>query len=230
MGDTTFERVRAAAIAQFAMLAERVATLEDTAWELPTRLDGWRVAELVAHLARNWDAVRSGLDKPAPAQAEVGLVEYYDGAQAVAPAVRRRSIDDAAAISRGLLRRHFCDVVHNVSGRLAGEPHDRLILARLGSLRLGDFLVTRCVEGVVHGLDLAHAVSGTPRDFVHRTAVRECLVLLMARVPAPYRIPTPYREQLPTDGAATALIEHLTGRAPRGDLDPRLLAVPPVVR
>lgn len=224
MDESTFERVRAAATAQFAMLAGRVAALDDGALELPTRLDGWRVAELVAHLARNWDAVRSGLDKPPPTQAEVGLVEYYDGAQAVAPAVRQRSIDDAVAIPRERLRRHFADVVAEVSGRIAGEPHDRLVLARLGSLALGDFLVTRCVEGVVHGLDLAHAVSGSPAEFTHPAATRECLALLMARVPAPYR------GQLAADGATTALIEQLTGRSPRGDLDPRLLAIPPVLR
>ncbi|WP_219416557.1 maleylpyruvate isomerase N-terminal domain-containing protein [Pseudonocardia nigra] len=229
MDDSTFDQVRSAATEQFALLARRVSALDDGALERPTRLDGWRVAELVAHLARNWDAVRSGLDKPAPAQAEVGLVEYYDGAQAVASAVRARSIDDAAAIPREHLRRHLAAVVDEVSGRLAREPHDRLILARLGSLGLRDFLVTRCVEGVVHGLDLADALTGAPTEFVHPAAAHECLTLLVARLPAP-------AAELLRDGAATdeagtaALIEHLTGRTPRGSLDPRLLTIPPVLR
>ena len=105
MEDTDFEGARAAAIAQFAMLAERVATLDDAAW-LPTRLDGC-----------GWS--------------------------------------NSSRTSHG---------------------------------------------------------TGMPCG------------------PASHRMPAQYREQLPADAAATALTEHLTGRAPRGDLDPRLLAVPPVLR
>lgn len=125
--------VRDAAIGQFMLLTQQVAALDESALHMPTRCDGWRVAELIAHLTRGWDAIRSALDKPQPREADIKLIDYYDEAEKVADAVRQRSIDDADGLSATQLQRRFSQIVEEVADRLRAVTDDRLIVARLGS-------------------------------------------------------------------------------------------------
>lgn len=156
-----YDDLRAGVVGQWERLAAAVDQLPDDAFALPTRLGGWRVAQLVSHLAGNAEYLLRALAAPSPPAATVDLHNYYDGAAGAAPAIARRAHDATTAVTpeqqRGLLRA----AAPAMAGALAGAAPDRLIRVNLGDVRLVDFLVTRSVEGVVHGLDLA-AATGTP--------------------------------------------------------------------
>ncbi|HWL35977.1 MAG TPA: sterol carrier family protein [Frankiaceae bacterium] len=147
--------------AQYALVSETVAALSDEAFALPTRLGTWTVAELVAHLASTLDAVPRALAKPAPAEPEADMLTYLGAMRAVSDAVAQRAVDNAAGVAPADLRARVAAAVTATEEALDGADPARLVLVRLGAVPLGDFLVTRCVEGVVHGLDLA-AATGTP--------------------------------------------------------------------
>ncbi|MET9292749.1 sterol carrier family protein [Streptomyces sp. NPDC003077] len=147
-------KTRAAVGAQLARVQEAVRKLDPAQYALPTRLGDWTVRELVTHLAVVIDHVCENIELPAPAKQEVTLDRW--AFTTVALAGRVDEVVRAAAETgdpAGLLDRaaqRFADVV-------PGAPDDRLLAVRVGAMRLDDFLVTRCVELVVHGDDLAAA-------------------------------------------------------------------------
>ncbi|HVF06598.1 MAG TPA: sterol carrier family protein [Frankiaceae bacterium] len=166
---------RAGAVSQFARVGDAVAALPDDAFTRPTRLGEWTVAELVAHLASNVDAITRALAKDPPARAEVDLLGYLLAMRGVAPAVASRATDLAAGAAPDALRARYAAALAEATGALAGAAADRLVLVRLGAVPLGDFLVTRCVEGVVHGLDLGGVV---PDPVALKVVVRTFATLL----------------------------------------------------
>ncbi|MDQ1711010.1 MAG: hypothetical protein QOE45_460, partial [Frankiaceae bacterium] len=62
------EDARTGALAQWALIADAVDALPDEAFARPTRLGTWTVAELVAHLETNVDALPRALAHPEPAE------------------------------------------------------------------------------------------------------------------------------------------------------------------
>lgn len=155
------EDAHAGTLAQYARVAEAVEVLGDSDFALPTRLGDWTVAELVAHLAATADAVGTALAKPPPDRAETDLLGYLAAMRGFAPAVAERAAKLAADTTPAALRARLADSVAATAVALAAADPQRLVLVRLGAVPLGDFLVTRCVEGVVHGLDL-RAATGAP--------------------------------------------------------------------
>jgi uncharacterized protein (TIGR03083 family) len=152
---------RAGALAQYGLLVTAVTALPDDVFGRPTRLGTWTVAELAAHLAATVDAVPRALAEPEPARAETDLVGYLSAMRGYAPAVAQRATDLAAGATPDALRDRLATAVAGAAGALRDVADDRLVLVRLGAIPLGTFLVTRCVEGVVHGLDL-RAATGVP--------------------------------------------------------------------
>ncbi|MEV6317866.1 sterol carrier family protein [Streptomyces sp. NPDC051776] len=148
-------KIRGAVRAQLAHVREAVAALSDEQWRLPTRLGDWTVRDLVVHIALGADSVCSYLEKPPPLAREVAVLDWPSATAAVAPAVDERARTVAASTEpRELLDR----VAERLSQALASAPAERLLAARLGAMRLDDFLVTRCVELAVHSDDLAAAL------------------------------------------------------------------------
>ena len=145
---------RAGSLAQFARVAGHVAGLPDEVFATPSPLAGWTVADLVAHVTVNVSAVTRALAKDPPARAEADLLGYLLAMRGVAPAVATRARDLAAGATPADLRARLSTAVAEATAALDGAGLERLVLVRLGAVPLGDFLVTRCVEGVVHGLDL----------------------------------------------------------------------------
>ena len=173
----------AGTVAQYALLADAVATLPDDVFARPTRLGDWTVAELVAHLASTGEAAPRRVAREAPPRAEADLVAYLLAMRAVAPAVAQRAADNAAGVAPAELRARVATVSAGIREALADVDPDRLVLARLGAVPLGDFLVTRCVEGVVHGLDLAAATGvGAPPDPTASKVVVRAFAVLLAHV------------------------------------------------
>jgi uncharacterized protein (TIGR03083 family) len=179
------DTVRAAVLDQYAALARQVAHLPDAAFARPTRLAGWTVAELVTHLAGTIEAVPRLLAAEPPGAASVTLLGYYERAATVASAVDERSRREAAGRPAQELSRRLAAEVERARAALVGASPQRLVGARVGALTLADFLVTRCVEGTVHALDLAVAAGAEPvlDASAVRVAVRLTTAMLAAQAP-----------------------------------------------
>jgi uncharacterized protein (TIGR03083 family) len=229
----TYPDIRAAATAQAAVLAARVARLADADLALPTRLPPWTVRELVAHVTRTIGVVGAALAAPAPPVATVALDDYYSHAAVAADGVRDRTVEEARAAGDARWQERITTVVAEVTDALPDS--DRLVTTRIGAVSLADFLVTRCVEGVVHGLDLARALGDDPEDWYEPAAAAVCAGLL-ARLGVAHGVTTDVRTEPVVVGRAgraattslTGYVEWATGRGPAPM--PWLADVSPVLR
>jgi uncharacterized protein (TIGR03083 family) len=171
-----YDELRVGVVRQWELLAEVVDGLPDEIFAERTRLGSWRVAELVSHLAGNAEFLLRALAAAPPPAATLGPFTYYDGSADHAQAIARRGHDATAGASPPDLRGRLGAVAPTMVAALASVDSDRLLRVNLGDVRLADFLATRAVEGVVHGLDLA-AATGTP-PAADPTAVRAAVRLL----------------------------------------------------
>ncbi|MFD7444351.1 sterol carrier family protein [Streptomyces sp. NPDC059909] len=170
-------KIRAAVLAQFGHVREAVRTLTPEQLALPTRLGDWTVRELAAHFALAVGSVVRSVERPEPAQREVGLLDWPSMTAGRAGAIDEdtRAIADAAQ-DLDALHALYERTAAELADTLAATSDDRLVEARTGAMRLGDYLVTRTVELVVHTDDLNDATGlGVPYD---RQAVAACVRLL----------------------------------------------------
>lgn len=151
-------KIRAAVSAQFENVRRAVATLTPEQLALPTRLVGWTVRDLAAHVTMAVATVSRNLDRDEPPKAELTLLEWP-----FATARRAADISDGTrdlAAANPDLDALFARTGERIAEALATAPGDRLLAARTGAMTLADYLVTRTVELVVHTDDLNAAVPG----------------------------------------------------------------------
>ncbi len=208
-------------MAQWDLLVARATGLEPPDLQQPTRLEPWRVRNLLAHVVRNVMAVTSALRRPAPESRSVSLAGYYDESAKVAAAIRDRAAGETAS-AEGLR-----EAVEAAGKALAGVPDTRLVAVRLGNVTLEEFLVTRCVEGVVHGTDLAHAVLAHPHAWVEPAAVGVCAQHLAERVDQQVHITDRYAHFSACAVPVLDFVEWASGRIPAPH--PELAAIRPVI-
>lgn len=167
-------KIRAAVLAQFGNVRDGVRALTEEQLARPTHLGDWSVRELAAHLTMAVEAVSRNLDRDEPAKAELGLLDWP-----FATAARAGDIADAIralAEQNADLDALYDRTEQRIAERLATAPDDRLLAAGTGAMTLGDYLVTRTVELVVHTDDLNRA-AGTEIPF-DRQALAACTRLL----------------------------------------------------
>ncbi|MDH6629822.1 uncharacterized protein (TIGR03083 family) [Streptomyces sp. LBL] len=151
-------RIRTAILTQLGHVREAVRTLTPEQFALPTRLPGWTVRDLAAHVAMGVETVSRTIDRDEPPRPELTLLDWP-----FATAVRA---DDIADGTRQLAAAHpdldalFAGTAARLTESLATAPGARLLAARTGAMTLDDYLVTRTVELVVHTDDLNAAVPG----------------------------------------------------------------------
>jgi uncharacterized protein (TIGR03083 family) len=155
--------IRHAAIAQWRAVETMVDEVPDASFDAPTRLGDWTVAALIAHLGGNPSRIAPLLARPAsPAAGQIGVVDYYDDDEGDKAAIASRGRSDSTGRTPAQLR----EDVHRQTAaavELLTTLHDDVLLA-LGQrqvIRLDEYLVSRCIEGCVHTLDLA-AATGLP--------------------------------------------------------------------
>ncbi|WP_344074471.1 maleylpyruvate isomerase N-terminal domain-containing protein [Nocardiopsis metallicus] len=137
---------------------------------LPTRCVPWDVAALSVHTVGALHRVIVSLDEVPPESGPdlVSAVGYYAPDVRFSPAVNEDRVDSAMeqAARRSDAQeagRVLRDTWRALEPRLEAEPVDRVVLTRHGDrMLLTDFLVTRVVELVLHGLDLADALGREP--------------------------------------------------------------------
>lgn len=166
-------KIRTAVLAQFGNVREAVGALEPEQLALPTRLGGWTVRELAAHLTMALGGATRFLAMPEPAAREVALLDWP-----FATASAAAQVDEASRAFAGQdLPELYARTLAGFEEALPDVTAGRLMPTRFGAMTLDDFLVTRTVELVVHTDDLNDAVPGldVPYD---RQALAACTRLL----------------------------------------------------
>jgi uncharacterized protein (TIGR03083 family) len=161
------ERTWAALTAQVAHVQDAVRELTPEQWQAPTGLPGWDVRLLVVHIVRQIGVLRDVLgEEPAPTGGQP------TGAKPTDLATWTRSTAGIAAqldASTRAQAEHTDDPVAALAAEAAALPAlkdealrtDRRTARPFGGMRALDLTVTRLVELVVHGDDLARA-TGVP--------------------------------------------------------------------
>ncbi|MFI6336320.1 sterol carrier family protein [Streptomyces sp. NPDC050535] len=168
-------KIRTAVLAQFGNVRAAVRDLGEEELALPTGLGDWTVRELAAHIAMAVETVSRSIDRPEPGKGEFTLLDW--------PFATAGRAGDIAEDSRELAGRNpdldalYARTEERITERLATAPDDRPLGARTGTITLGDFLVTRTVELVVHTDDLNRAVPGLDIPY-DRQALAACTRLL----------------------------------------------------
>ncbi|MEY9876895.1 uncharacterized protein (TIGR03083 family) [Streptacidiphilus sp. MAP12-33] len=183
----TYDRLksRAALRVQARALGEVVAGLDDAQLELPTRLGGWRVRELVLHVAGALDALPRFLAAPDDGRSASTIGDWAAGTAGSATAIEEDAFERAGAA--GDPRVAFAAAVGAALAVLDADlgPQARIVHRR-GAMLLDDYLVTRLVETVVHADDLADALKldAFPHDrHALASAVRVLADALAAKAP-----------------------------------------------
>jgi uncharacterized protein (TIGR03083 family) len=151
-------KIRTAVLAQFGNVRQAVRALTDDQLALPTRLEGWTVRDLAAHVTMAVETVSRNLDRDEPAKAELTLLDW--------PSATAARAGDIADGTRELAAAHpdldalYVRTEERLTKSLATAPGERLLAARTGAMTLADYLVTRTVELVVHTDDLNAAIPG----------------------------------------------------------------------
>lgn len=124
----------------------------------PSVLDGWSVADLVAHLGRAMDAL--AVCEPVPAgTVPLSLAEYLGTYAGRAADIDRVTRELAAEIADDPLR-HVDARVAAAFARLDGlGPADRVVQARRGPVLLSTMVTSRLTELVVHADDLQRSLA-----------------------------------------------------------------------
>jgi uncharacterized protein (TIGR03083 family) len=164
---------RAAVLAQFGQVRQAVGTLSEEQFALPTRLGDWTVRELAAHIAMVSGLVARYLRLPEPDHQDLALLDWPFSTVTAAGQVDE---DTRAFADGGAVVELFDRTAADLEELLPAAPAERLVPMRFGGMRLGDFLVTRTVELIVHTDDLNDATGlGVPYD---RRALAACTRLL----------------------------------------------------
>ncbi|WP_019547971.1 maleylpyruvate isomerase family mycothiol-dependent enzyme [Streptomyces sulphureus] len=157
------DRTRKALIAQVEATADAAHRLTPEQRSLPSGLPGWDVHHLLVHLALQIDAVPKFLSGPeAHARAaEVSLPRWALSNGDVAADLDARTRERAARTqdAPALIDAAVADLEPVLESAVR---EDLLVPGAFGAMRMLDFTVTRLVELVVHGDDLARATGVAP--------------------------------------------------------------------
>jgi uncharacterized protein (TIGR03083 family) len=185
--------------------------LSEEEFRRPTRCEPWDAKELTAHLYRSLMRIPTSLDDDAPAVADTDSVTYWRSYDVPtdAPVIAAHARATAAEYETGAeLAAAFDELWRTALDRARSADPGRLVHVWWGpNLRLDDFLTTRVLEVVVHGLDMTQALRRAPiaSDEGIRM-VKETLDGLLGH-PAPMH------------WSDIELIEKGTGRLPLSDAD-----------
>lgn len=136
----------------------------------PTRVAGWTVRDVEAHLTATTAGLVRLLAADAPAKADTGL----DGWAAALPGLADVADKDAREGDAAL-----AEAVAAARAALADADEKRVVQQRTGAHTLFDAVRFRLIEGVVHGLD----VGIDPDPIAQRHVVRTLVELISTRAP-----------------------------------------------
>jgi hypothetical protein len=166
------EDVREALVRQWQAIAAAAATID---LEIPSRVGGWRNREVVAHLCLQPTLLRRFI-MTASAQPAMVVAANLAGTHLLA-----ELIDTSAREAAKLGTVNFARAVDDALPPLRAADLSATIVTMQGPIRLVDYLITRCVEAVVHGSDLVDPVN--PDRTAQAITARALLEVLAVRAP-----------------------------------------------
>lgn len=189
-------------------LIRAIESVPDSDWLKPG-LGVWNVRELAVHASRAWLTTLQYTAEPASLSLH-RPVDYYLAVLNLPGDLHTRvaetsieqaaSVDDSVPVYASALYREASAVVDNT-------PDDQVIASLAGGIRLIDYLPSRVLEMVTHGIDIHDALGSEPEVPVSAMSVS---LELLSQIAA---------ERLPADQSA-GLVRALTGRAPfAGDIN-----------
>jgi len=135
--------------------------VDDEVGAEPSVLDGWTVAELVAHLGRAMDALAVCTPMPA-GTVPLSLAEYLGTYVARAADIAQTTRDLALEIAGNPLAWVDDHAAAAFAQLDALGPGDLVVQARRGPVLLSTMTTSRVIELVVHADDLARSVRRVP--------------------------------------------------------------------
>jgi len=193
--DPVVADVRFALVRQWELISEVVDAIDLAA---ASRCNGWTNREVLAHLYVQPHLVEKFLGTASVRQAHVRLSENLAGAKSFS-----ELINDSARKGAILNKVELRSPLAAVRDVVLAAPLDATITTLQGEISVSDYLVTRCVEAVVHGSDLVPPVTPDPVA----EAVTSNALLQVLEVSAPQLVEE--AQALPTD----RWIDLATGRA-----------------
>jgi uncharacterized protein (TIGR03083 family) len=152
--------------AETTRLGDFLGSLTTGDWAMPTRCPPLTVRELAVHTLRGAYRIIDSFATPElDGEPEKDAVTYwrYDLATVGKGVVDRAKAEsearDADADIAGEWRETWTEALATAR---AGAEDDRLIPTIPGTIRLREFLKTRCIEVTIHGMDLRHALGLDP--------------------------------------------------------------------
>lgn len=166
--ETNSVRLRRAFTEATGFLIGLADVVDDSQWSSPA-LGGWSVREVFVHASRAGSTITaySVPEPPSPEPTQRSLTsgaEYYLavlGEDGIHEAVAERSRTQASELDEPIpeyLRRVFADAEQT----LQRTPAAQVLGTLAGGITLEDYLPTRIVELVVHGIDIAGALGVEP--------------------------------------------------------------------
>jgi hypothetical protein len=146
--------VRTALIRQWELIADAIARIDLSA---TSRCAGWTNREVLAHLYVQPKLVARFLRTVSADEAALGVTENLSGTRFYSELIDA-SAREGAALNKVELRAP----VDEVRPLVLAADLQVTITTLQGSISVSDYLVTRCVEAVVHGGDLVPSVPPDP--------------------------------------------------------------------
>jgi uncharacterized protein (TIGR03083 family) len=172
--------VRIALIRQWELISEAVDAIDLTA---ASRCNGWTNREVLAHLCVQPRLVERFLATESAGEAELGISENLAGTKSFS-----ELINDSARKGATLNKVELRGPLETVRDAVLAAHLDATITTLQGTISVSDYLVTRCVEAVVHGSDLAPPVTPDPgAQAITSKALLDTLGLLVPELVAEAR-------------------------------------------
>jgi hypothetical protein len=165
--------VRTALIRQWDLIADALEAIDLSA---TSRVTGWTNREVLAHLYVQPRLVARSLRSESSDAAALGLTQNLSGTRSYGELIDA-SAREGAVLNKVQLR----DPLNAVRSLVLAARLDATITTLQGSISVSDYLITRCVEGVVHGCDLVPPVVPDP----HAQAITSQALLDTLAVSAP---------------------------------------------
>jgi uncharacterized protein (TIGR03083 family) len=162
-----YDGARRALDAQWDRLLEVLPTLDPAA---DSRVAGWTVREVEAHLTATTAGLARIIAAEAPALADTTIVGWAAALPGLADVADRDAREGAADL---------VGAVATARAALEGADEKQVVQQRTGAHTLFDAVRFRLIEGVVHGLDLGI----DPDPIAQRLVVKALVEILLARAP-----------------------------------------------
>jgi uncharacterized protein (TIGR03083 family) len=131
-------------------------------WDTATRLTGWSVRTLFAHVARGVGVLHDLVGSPVEGPVDrADAAEYFTGLRGVPGAAKwvdQAAREAAEAAPAEMIRWFEVDGPRVLDDVRAAGP--LVVRSPSGNIALADFILTRVVEATVHLLDARHALTG----------------------------------------------------------------------